>query len=53
MAKTDRIAVRLPADVKAALTQAAAEDRRSLSAMAEKIIAEWLAAAGKLKAAQQ
>jgi hypothetical protein len=42
MAKTERIAVRLDAATKAELTKAAEEDKRSLSSMVEKIIADWL-----------
>lgn len=49
MPKTDPIGVRLDPEVKAALERAAAADDRSLSAMAHKIIAEWLRKNGWLK----
>ena len=42
MAKDERIAVRLDAASKAALTKAAEEDKRSLSSMVEKIVTDWL-----------
>jgi len=42
MAKDERIAVRLDAATKAQLAIAAAEDKRSLSSMVERIIADWL-----------
>lgn len=42
MAKDERIAVRLDTETKAALAKAAEADRRSLSSMVEKIIADWL-----------
>lgn len=47
MAKDERIAVRLDAATKAALAKAAENDRRSLSSMVEKIIADWLKAKRK------
>ena len=40
--KTGRIAVRITAEAKAALTSAAEEDKRSLSSMVEKIVTDWL-----------
>ena len=42
MAKDERIAVRLDTATKLALAKAAAEDKRSLSSMAEKLISEGL-----------
>jgi hypothetical protein len=42
MAKEERIAVRLDAPTKALLAKAAADDKRSLSSMVEKIITDWL-----------
>jgi hypothetical protein len=42
MAKEERIAVRLDAATKAGLAKAAQEDKRSLSSMVQKIIADWL-----------
>lgn len=42
MAKDARIAVRLDAETKARLAKAAQADKRSLSSLVEKIIAEWL-----------
>jgi len=42
MAKDERIAVRLDAETKARLAKAAADDKRSLSSMVEKIVADWL-----------
>jgi hypothetical protein len=50
MTKTDPIGVRLEPDEKAALERAAAADDRSVSAMARKIIAEWLRKNGHMKA---
>jgi hypothetical protein len=52
-AKTDRApavvtTIRLDPAVKAALEKAAADDRRTASAMAQKIIEYWLKANGKL-----
>ena len=44
MSKDERIAVRLDSATKAALAKAAGEDKRSLSSMVEKIIADWLRA---------
>jgi len=49
MAKTDPIGVRLDPDEKAALESAAALDDRSVSAMARKILADWLRKNGHLK----
>ena len=49
MVKDERIAVRLDAATKAALAKAAEEDRRTLSSMVEKIIADWLRAQPKGK----
>lgn len=51
MTKTDPIGVRLEPEERAALERAAAADDRSLSAMARKIITEWLKKAGHLKRA--
>jgi hypothetical protein len=51
--RTENIAIRLSADVKASLAKAASADMRSMSAMAEKIIAEWLTTNGKLRAEQK
>ena len=42
MTKTDPIGVRLEPDEKAALERAAAADDRSMSALARKVIVEWL-----------
>jgi hypothetical protein len=50
MTKTDPIGIRLEPGEKAALERAAAADDRSVSAMARKIIAEWLKKHGHLKA---
>lgn len=46
MAKTDTLGVRLDPNEKAALERAAAADDRPVSALARKIIAEWLAKNG-------
>lgn len=43
MAKKAAISVRVPDEMKTALERAAADDRRSLASMVEKILAEWLA----------
>jgi uncharacterized protein (DUF1778 family) len=44
MAKEDRIAVRLDAQTKMALLKAAADDKRTLSSMVAKILADWIKA---------
>lgn len=49
MAKTDTLGVRLDPNEKAALGRAAAADDRPMSALARKIIAEWLAKNGWMK----
>ena len=41
--------VRFPADVKAALEKAAADDTRSVSSMIEKVMTDWLKKNGYLK----
>ena len=42
MPKTPPIGIRLSAEERAALTRAAAADDRSLSALARKVLADWL-----------
>lgn len=49
MAKTDQLGVRLPPDIKAAIAQAAANERRTMSSLIEKVMADWLVANGYLK----
>jgi hypothetical protein len=49
MTKTDPIGVRLEPNEKAALEKAALADDRSLSAMARKILVEWLRKNGHMK----
>lgn len=49
MTKTDPIGVRLEPEEKAALERAAVADDRSLSAVARKIITEWLRKNGHMK----
>lgn len=51
MAKTDPIGVRLDPDERAALEKAAAADDRSMSALARKILSDWLRKNGWLKKA--
>ena len=46
MVRETFLGLRLPAELKAALQEAAAKDRRSMSSLAEKILAEWLEAQG-------
>lgn len=46
MVKTAAISVRVPDDMKEQLERAAAEDRRSLASLVEKILAEWLSERG-------
>jgi hypothetical protein len=50
MTKSDPIGVRLEPNEKDALEKAAAADDRSVSAMARKIITDWLKRNGHLKA---
>jgi len=50
MTKTDPIGVRLAPAEREALEKAAAADDRALSAMARKILVEWLRKHGHLKA---
>ena len=50
MIKTDPIGVRLEPAERAALEKAAAADDRSMSALARKIITDWLKKHGHLKA---
>ena len=47
--KTDPIGVRFSTDERAALEKAAAADDRSMSALARKIVVEWLRANGWLQ----
>ena len=42
MPKTPPIGIRLSAEERAALTKAAAADDRSMSALARKVLADWL-----------
>ena len=42
MSKDDVLNFRVPADLKAALRKAAEQDERSMSAMAGRILREWL-----------
>lgn len=50
MSKTEPINVRLEPDEKAALERAAAADDRSMSALARKVIVDWLRKHGHMKA---
>jgi len=47
--KTARVALRVRPEVRDALVRAAKKDGRSFSALAERILAEWLRANGWLK----
>jgi hypothetical protein len=49
MGKTPSLGIRLPPDVKVALQKAAADDIRSVSSLAEKILTEWLREKGYLQ----
>ena len=49
MAKTSAISVRVSDDVKAAAEKAAKEDSRSLAALTEKILSDWLRKNGYLE----
>ncbi len=49
MVKTDMLAFRVEADVKAALERAAKADERSVSGLADRILREWLTKHGDLK----
>jgi hypothetical protein len=53
MAKLNPLGVRLEPDTKAALEKAAADDRRSISSMIDRILIEWLRANGYLKPAKK
>jgi uncharacterized protein (DUF1778 family) len=53
MSKTEPINVRLEPDEKAALERAAAADDRSMSALARKVIVDWLRKHGHMKAAKR
>ncbi|MCE6960567.1 hypothetical protein LAZ40_16200 [Cereibacter sphaeroides] len=48
-AKVSPISFRLLPDTKAALDKAAADDRRSVSSLLDKIVTEWLEAKGYLE----
>lgn len=52
MDKNATLVVRLPADVKAALQKMADEDRRTLSGMVVKLLADALQEAGALRPAK-
>lgn len=47
--KPSPVSFRLPADKKAALEKAAADDSRSVSSMIEKVLTDWLKRGGYLK----
>lgn len=49
MAKTEAISIRVEPDVKAAAKKAADDDRRTVAALVEKILVEYLAKNGYLK----
>ena len=49
MERDDVLNVRIPANVKAALREAAADDRRTMSALLEIIVSDWLTERGYLK----
>ena len=53
MTKTDPIGIRLEPEEKAALAKAAAADERTMSAMARKIIVDWLRRHGHMKGARK
>lgn len=53
MPKLAPLGVRLEPDTRAAIEKAAADDRRPLSSMIEKILVEWLRANGYLKPAKK
>jgi hypothetical protein len=53
MAKLNPLGVRLEPDTRAALEKAAADDRRSISSMIDRILIEWLRANGYLKPAKK
>jgi len=50
MERDDVLNVRIPANVKAALREAATDDRRTMSALLEIIVSDWLTERGYLKA---
>jgi hypothetical protein len=52
MDRDDVLNVRIPANVKSALRDAAADDRRTMSALLEIIVSDWLTERGYLKAAR-
>jgi hypothetical protein len=53
MARTDPIGIRLEAEIKTALARAAKAERRSLSAMVNIALEDWLQQKGWLKEAKK
>lgn len=53
MTKTDPVGIRLEPEERAALERAAAADDRPMSALARKILVEWLRKHGHLKGAKR
>jgi hypothetical protein len=49
MVKTDMLAFRVEADVKAALERAAAADDRSVSSLVERVLRAWLTKYGHMQ----
>lgn len=49
MAKTSPLGFRVEPEMKSALEQAAKDDRRSVSSLVEKVLAEWLTEKGYLR----
>lgn len=52
MVRESFFGLRLSAEIKAALQRAAADDRRTMSSLVEKILAEWLETNGYAKPPQ-
>jgi hypothetical protein len=50
MVEKPHVGIRLPSDVKDALTRAAADDGRSVSSLIERIVTPWLKKGGWLEA---
>jgi hypothetical protein len=48
MRKSEQMAIRLPAETKAALERAAKDEIRSMSSLVERIVTDWLRAHGYL-----
>jgi hypothetical protein len=53
MARTAAIGIRVEPAIKAAAEKAAADDRRTVASLLEKVLVEWLEAKGYVKSAKR